>query len=1552
MSDCIITINGKEYTEFQLNEKLRSHEIEIGARLDTITDEELDEIFSKSTEFDETIAKVKEFQKDFKERSVEGKLDEEEKKYLVTEDNEEEAEIELPRYIKTGIGVTKLFNFIGNKHNWAKPLCTPYDEVNQKNRLINQFKKDPNYSMKTDAELAKMADNVIESYGFTGKLGTDIHKVISCIITGEAMPINFRKLPKHYVQKCTDIAHEIVNRIKKEHGDDCEILSEVGVASKRLNGSIPALLKQNTPYHKDYDCIYGFIDILVIDKRGIAHVYDIKTSEKKVGDWEQFSNDYIKADEYSSAKKMSNTAQVSTYANLLRQHNIRVGSCNIIPIQTSWTRDENKKATEVEGIELEEFAMRIPQSLSGDLAANIRQMLPANTESSNANVEKTNQLINDIYSTVAKFKQVKRTEKSVEAYMSREGFIRNFKPKDGNKKQEELAAKGIKYYFFKSDLPNGGICYCKTMDEVKVELAKYVDQVNSLLEQELENLGTQIALATSNGTEEALNDLASIFGEKNRETIKNQFRYYVLNGWEYEDNSDYANNGIFVFRKGDRKEIVAIDSRLLSAIENIGRGHTILGATKKDGDVDTTEILSSEYGNLLLMKLCAFVSTNREELLEDGKYKIARMRVLNPFHGTEYTALNKTLIENWKALNAECQFQRKDKVFFNLLNESDFDDDIKQCYDLATEIVRAHHLETDSRMDWISPGTRVDYDSELIDKAIFDLKKKYPRLRKKSNFNSNDPVWQVYSQLLRAKLFTKGLHVVTELDRGNFFEGIKPAGLKITSLDNSLSANARMMGRGMGMYRNNVTFMFNEYSEKWKRLLKAYFDKEGRSKFVGDDKKLYRDWIKTDENGNIDPIFEFKHESDPYWKDHPEALACCKFLMDTMWELRYGEIDEDTFLNQRSDQYYKIPLIEQSFSGKLKERGFKGSFDAGKNKLQSIWNTIQDELSGEAKIKRANEPEESLDDALPNPYVKSTNERTILIDKYGIEHYEKDFDTVFNVACLAGVQSLISKECSLMLNGLQVLTMATSANSKTRFAAQEPMGNIIKFMDDYIKNRFYNKSIVEEGMQTINSLVKYFKSMASVMALAFNTRTMFREAIQSGYTTFGRAAFNQLGDISADEMTKGYVYMTETIMTNKNEFDKVQLLSHKYSMCNYSMREMAEVNGQSIFKLFHPNSQIAFATSTVMDFYYRNAILRARMLKDGCELSYSLDADGSLVYDMTKDRRFSCAKVVDGKIQWDQSDPKKYREQVELYNKYATMFKQQDAWVISHGNRVAFEIGDALPDAYPAIIANGIRAEADTFLGHFDSETKALMLNTFLGSLFMQFKTIISAKAEGLFSPAHATNTIIHEQQYDEQGREIWEVFNTPEEFERTGIERYFLSDGNPETQEELDKAKEEGRAVSYKPMRGKVLEGTVEQAIDLAHAILNSDQEEINRIWKDPISRGRLYLLIMDNFGMLLLAFLVKLMFGEETVNDIQNQSWFTRWSYGAIMGAINDGPIDQVVKGMIGDFTPPMVGILKRAADSWGSVLAGDKNAFYAAVNTFGATRELTSVVNSFVL
>lgn len=1549
MTDCIITFRGERYIESKLDELLRS--MEKSALEAYLGGTPLDQIFSKTTAQDESNARVQAAFKAYTDKAKTKDFTKEELEFEIASLEEAEDGDTTPKktYIPGTIGVTKLFQYVGNPKDWDSPLCTPYNEKVYRRELISKLKdetKHPEYKGLNDQQIEEIADNMLALNDVTRQLGTDIHKIISCIITGDKLPAKFHYLPNDLIAQVKAIAENIVKQIKDKHGKDAIIYSERSVVSEKVDPTLLEKVKIATK--KACDGINGTIDILVIDENGIAHVYDIKTSGKKVGVWNQFENDLIKSDEWSSAKKLSCTAQTATYASILRQYGIKVGSCNIIPIRTSLNTDSNSKFTNVSDVVLDEIQYNLPQSLIGRQASNIRRILPSTSETKLGEIQKVNELIGKLYPSVSKFKQIKRTERQVDFYLkNRRDFVKAFVPRKNNFDDERREKMGVKYFFIEEGLPGEPKVYCTSEEDVIAKLTDYVEKQNKLIEEELEQLGVQLNVAIADGSDEALEKLATSFGEKFKEDFKIQFQKYIKQRWEFIENKDYNSNGIFIFKKGNRVELVLIDSRLLSGVEELDKGQTILGNTRPDGEVDSTLILNSQYGNLLLMKAAACIALNRNDILE-GDEKISRVRVVNPYHGTEFNVLNDTLIQNWDMLASDSRHLRKDPLEIPLLNKSDFMDDLEASYYLADDIVASNSMKLNGLTSWTTPSSETEFNERLIDNAIRKLKIKYPDLYKKGNFDFKRPEWRVYTHLLRAKMYSRGLHAVIETDIGNYFDAYSPTGLMITAPDNSKSANVRMLGRTMALYRRVVTDEFNSISFEWQKLLNAFYKEEGHSKLLGNERPLFMEWLRTDDSGEIDKRFLFKHESDQYWTEHPAAWKAAKYFMDKMFNFKYGHLSEREQEKHRSgDEWYEVPIVEQASLARIREAGVKETLKTAKDKVDAFMNLVGDTFAGKTEYRRSWEDNESNEGVLYNKYLDlTTQQRENILNEKGLAFCEKDLDLVFNAAAVAGCQSKASRSCHMLFTGMHVLLMAENAGMKTKNADKDPMQNILSFFENYIKRRVYHKSIIEEQMQPIAGLISGMKGIVSTMTLGFNTRALFREGLQSGYTMTSRALLHQLGNVKVDDIMKQYVFMTEEMPKNFDNLSFCEQLSHRYSMANYSMPEMGDANRVSYWGLFNMNSNVAFQTTSAFDFFYRNALLLAKLTVDGCRDAYYLDDEGKLIYDMSKDSRFTTLRINNGKVSWDTSNPDYLKEQQE-YNKFMKLFLQEGRTVNTNGVSRPLQMGDLLPDAYPALIANGIRADADTLLGHFDDETKALMMNTFLGSLFMQFKTFFSAKFEQALSSPRATNVLQFEQQYDNEGRRIFEVFCTPEEIEQNGGQvRKFLVEGKPEDQEELDRAISENRAQPYAPLWGKTLEGTLVQTIEFAKALLNANQEDLNKMWEDPVARGRLTLFMMDNFGMMLLALLIKMLYGEDVVDDMKNMDWFTRWSYGILMGATQDGPILQVLDGLVGDITPPMVSSLQKAITDWGSVLAGNKNAFYAILNSFGATRELTAL------
>lgn len=120
---------------------------------------------------------------------------------------------------------------------------------------------------------------------------------------------------------------EVRDEIMAKH-EGAIFLPEFEVLSKELDNNSRTALELRG--YKDITRINGRIDLLVIDKDGVAHIYDWKTSLKPVGQWDETDNKVTnKNGWWHSTKKLHANAQVGWYGALLAQRGLEIGEMNV-----------------------------------------------------------------------------------------------------------------------------------------------------------------------------------------------------------------------------------------------------------------------------------------------------------------------------------------------------------------------------------------------------------------------------------------------------------------------------------------------------------------------------------------------------------------------------------------------------------------------------------------------------------------------------------------------------------------------------------------------------------------------------------------------------------------------------------------------------------------------------------------------------------------------------------------------------------------------------------------------------------------------------------------------------------------------------------------------------------------------------------------------------------------------------------------------------------------------------------------------------------------------
>ena len=142
----------------------------------------------------------------------------------------------------------------------------------------------------------------------------------------------------------------------------------------------------------------------------------------------------------------------------------------------------------------------------------------------------------------------------------------------------------------------------------------------------------------------ALRNYASSERGDVRDHLQFQFQKYIVNGWNLIENETLYENGILLFEKNGRVEIVMTDILDLNTQIPLKNGKSILGTVRGDTDItDNRRILDSRRGHMLLMKAMAFVAENQDVFKNK---KIQNIKAVNLHEVETITASNSTLTIN------------------------------------------------------------------------------------------------------------------------------------------------------------------------------------------------------------------------------------------------------------------------------------------------------------------------------------------------------------------------------------------------------------------------------------------------------------------------------------------------------------------------------------------------------------------------------------------------------------------------------------------------------------------------------------------------------------------------------------------------------------------------------------------------------------------------------------------------------------------------------------------------------------------------------------------
>ena len=1362
-------------------------------------------------------------------------------------------------------------------------------------------------------------------------VGTEANNVVDSIIQGNTIPAMTTvsaEVATNFRNEITKVGGFLDKLYKRYHVTDPkkQVFCQATVFTKFLGNPLKKELAASTKpvgslkkAANEVNTIEAIPDLVIIDDKGVLHIIDIKCTADDTSNWLQTKNKYV--------------AQAASYREIFRQLGFTMGDATLYTLKTTW----NDSGDQVLSIMSGDF-IDIPYNHKYvQVARDFFWLAP------DVQTETLGELTNFLGEVFPESQVGNELSPNEIDY----NFIKNTvitKVPEGTKPYEQ----GYRYRFYQKgrivgsrfDVPIYGRTLADlTEDKVgadgkieKAPLKIYVEKLNAKKQQRFLDFGKDLRHAMEDKSISEFENTVDFIAPGNKNTLLHTFKRYIQCGWNFQENNKLNANGIFLFSKDDRLEIVVIDEgHAINRKVKLPLGTSILGTYLKDSTLtDTRTIMESTYGNLMLIKAMALVALDPK--LTENK-KISSIRALNLHQSQVYDEDNSRLIENWNQL----AFRYKESTGKSIRNlgYNTFMNDADALCNIADEYIQTLTMmpgHEANRANLVI--TQKDMTEDLILRKIKELRGKNEALRDFRSKEYGRPEWDALAYLDRALLAVRGFHVFQEKDLGKIFNGIALTGIDMRSFGSSASPLARQAAELMSYTRTAMRLRFLEDQREWSRLLDAAMKEEQWNGSIGNDWVFFENWFVHDSNGKIDTSFRLVDPSE--LKAGQASKKALEFLLETNAKYRWpNRLLEDV---KGTDEYYEMPLfIPESFEQLMGE----GPWQVFKTKWNKLKNVGIELALGKEVNEQTRRELESMPLNLPNVAWSDESERQRLLEKNGPMHYERNLDKLMLSIIASGAKNQVGSRYCEFFTAFMVVADYMQKNEGL------DIDNIRGALEKYVQSKLYGHDIKDPENRTINAILGFFKGVTAAVALGWNTRALVREGLTGIKKHFNRFVsgldvherYGRPNFINWDDFSEAYTDVMSRMIEKNGEYSNFNIfsfyhqLNSTYGMVNFSYEEMAEASKRNQWTVLGFFSDKSMCTATAPDFLHRMAILGGHLRTIGAWDAYSLDENGKLKYDMYKDTRYQVyLKYKDNEDSIpDIETRRKYSQQKENY------LRAIQSWQMVDKN---IKEGDLLPQALSPQEALNVKQFADDLYGNYDEESKSIVQKQTLGSLFFQYKTYGLAQFAQWFAEPAYTNTLTWVNVTNKNGEKMVRV----PVYSSEG----FIVHGEFVDKPESEVTEEEWKkgAFYWVQLGGNQFIGKIQTNWLLATHLFTMDSKEFEEFWNDhPLYKSQLYMSMLDLFELMLVSLLLAI-FWNTKEEPIYRQDFLARWTYGVLSGAAEDGPLFQTFQAIIGDGTPPVLGMLQNYYRTANSVITGNSNILYGLTNTIGTTRELSNL------
>lgn len=371
-----------------------------------------------------------------------------------------------------------------------------------------------------------------------------------------------------------------------------------------------------------------------------------------------------------------------------------------------------------------------------------------------------------------------------------------------------------------------------------------------------------------------------------------------------------------------------------------------------------------------------------------------------------------------------------------------------------------------------------------------------------------------------------------------------------------------------------------------------------------------------------------------------------------------------------------------------------------------------------------------------NETIKS---RKKLLEKYGAGFFETNVENIM-IDFLAKHISTTQYNKLLVASKALMLELHLTGNYNGN---KEVVEKEIKYIQDYLKTNVFHTSIMSPAEKKIVGIISPVKKLVSHMLLGGNVVSALRDSLEGAQQNFIRSVIKLNTDLTPKDVSKAYAYVFTHGTSNAMAQNLLSQLCVRYRISNTDVGRIAERMKSGRNGVLNIENWL-YSTLRGPDFLNRMTLFVARCMHDGVWDAFSLDENGNLKYDWTKDARFKAFKY--GVVGSDE-----YKKAKSLYFSRIREYNQEHP-------EAPLEMTDALPEPYSKRSINAIRGLGDNIYGSYDKGKKAMAEHKSYGFMFGSFSTWMNGIINNYFMPTqkNGVSTMKLEQELDEQGNKLF----------------------------------------------------------------------------------------------------------------------------------------------------------------------------------------------------